>query len=232
MPMSMRLIVAVLLWGASAVCAAAADPAPGGYRLGMSLDAFRALPLPAGAASALRLLCSYEPEMQTHMVGIRGHEFDVALKAGALACIFAEPDRVSGVRSGWWQEAEAPYAGQPMKWRFWFAGGAREPRQWVLIAASAHADDALAADPQAAAAVEAQLVREIGAGTPFSGDGRRGLRWTFGGRQAHFLMMPAAGPLQKARLCLGIQDVAAVAAINRRLAPSSMRLASLCESQS
>jgi hypothetical protein len=225
------VVAAALLWGAWTAAAAAADPAPGGYRLGMSLEAFRALPIPGNASAALRVLCSYEPEMQTHMVGIRRHEFDVAMRAGALACIFAEPDRVSGVRSGWWQESTAPYAGQPMKWRFWFAGAASTAQQWVLIAVSAHADRDTAAEPMAAAAIEAQLVREIGAGTPLAGDDRRGLVWSIGGHRASFLVTPGDGPLQPARLCFGMLDLAAVTAINQRLAPSSMHLASLCESQ-
>jgi hypothetical protein len=224
-----RLALAALIsFGLAAPCVAS-DLGVSTFPLGMSLDDFRSKTvIPKSPNHETRILCSFEPEMQTHMVGILGYQLKTSQKAGVVVCIFAEPDRETGLKSGWWEETRVPYGGAEMKWRFWFTGSRTKPGQWELFALAAYGTEATANNAEAVAAMRSHLTREIGAGTEFSDKRYKGLIWNTGSGRATFLVHLGKDVLDDSVICFSVADPPIVAAINKRLAPSSMRVTSLC----
>jgi hypothetical protein len=209
--------------------AAALDLGIGSYRLGMSLEDFRARTIiPESPNHVTRMLCSYEREMLDHMVGVLGYQLKTSQQAGVLVCIFAEPDRKTGVRSGWWEETRVPLAGYDMKWRFWFTGSRTNPGRWELFALAVYGAEETADDPKAVAALQSRLTQELGSGTVLANERYKGLTWNSDGNRAAFLVHQGKDVLDDSSICFGVANLPIVTAINKRLAPSSMRLASLC----
>lgn len=208
---------------------AAADLGVSSFPLGLSLDDFRAKTvIPESPNHVTRILCSFEQEMQDHMVGVLGYQLKTSQKAGVIVCIFAEPDRKTGFKSGWWEETRVPYAGYDMKWRFWFTGSRTKPGQWELFALAAYGTEATANDAEAVAALQLQLIQEIGAGTVFTDKRYRGLIWNTGSSRSTFMVHLGKDVLDDSVICFSVADLPIVTAINKRLAPSSMRVTSLC----
>ena len=208
---------------------AAADFGVGAFPLGMSLDDFRSKTVvPESPNHLTRTLCSFEQEMQDHMVGVLGYQLKTSQKAGVIVCIFVEPDRRTGLKSGWWEETRVPYGGADLKWRFWFTGSRTKPGQWELFALAAYGSEANADNAETVAALQSQITQEIGAGTAFTDKRYQGLTWATGSRRAAFLVHHGKDVLDDSVICFGIADTPTVTAINKRLAPSSMRVTSLC----